>query len=177
MKEACPILLAVCKLKCYIFLAAIPLHFLKSGTMRGSSQKEGSLTAQNVKRLLELPAKLLRKIEKLSAETGTSVHEIIETGVALFEKRAKVPVGRPARKDRYETLMSDPHKRAIYAEIKEALGERTTASMTPKAITARAVEGGKARAKNLTAAQRKEIARAAGKASAMKRAEAKKKAE
>ncbi len=122
-----------------------------------------------------MPAKLLRKIEKLSAETGKSVPDIIAQGVALFEKRAKVPIKTPGRQDRYATLMSDPGKRAVFSEITEALAERAVASMTSKARTERAVEGGKARAKNLTAAQRKAIASAAGRASAMKRAEARKK--
>ena len=117
-----------------------------------------------------MPNKLLRKIEGLSKRTGVPVAKLVEQSIALYEKRIAPPVTNAGKADRYEELMSDPEVRRIYGQVSEAIGLRSSASLTAAQLKARGAEGGAARAKNLTKERRTEIAIAAGKASAEKRA-------
>jgi len=130
-----------------------------------------SLSPARLNSLLDgLPDKLLRKIERLSKEASLPVVELVEQSIALYEKRIEPRVKTTGVADRFDQLMSDPEVRHIYRQVTEAIGLRASASMTPAQRKKRGEKGGEGRAKKLSKARRKEIARQAGRASARVRA-------
>jgi hypothetical protein len=138
--------------------------------------QEQHLTAETIRKLLAaLPVGVIKKIQKLSKETGASVETIVGQGVELYRKRATAKMMRG--NDELARIMNDPTKRAIFDEITNAMGKRSSNALTPEQRAARTSAGGTARAKNLTPERRKEIAAIASEASARKRAEKRKLAE
>jgi hypothetical protein len=136
------------------------------------------LTADTIRKLLaELPVRVVKKIQKLSKETGASVETIVEHGVDLYEKRANTKLTRG--NDRLAELMRDPKNRALFQEFTAAMGQRSsaTANLTIEQKTARSSAGGAARADKLTQERRTEIAKAASQAAKKKREEKRKLAE
>lgn len=131
--------------------------------------QEYVLTAAFKKLLLSLPARVLQTIERLSRETGESFETIVEHGVELYRKRATSKL--TGRNDELAKIMKDPVKRAIFDEITQALGKRSSSSLTPAQKKARAIAGGNARAATLSPQRRKEIATAASNAATRKRKE------
>jgi len=122
--------------------------------------QEHHLTAGTLQNLLTaLPVKVLKKIQKLSRETGDSVETIVEHAVDLYEKRrnARLTTGN----DELARIMRDPEKRAIFDEITHAMSQRAHASTTAAQKTARGKLAGAARAKSLTKEERSSIAKAA----------------
>jgi hypothetical protein len=120
------------------------------------------LTAKALSKLLDsLPSRVLKKIAKLSKETGETVESIVERSISLYEKRVSTKVTGPG--DKLDRLMSDPAKREVFEAISGAMAERSNAGMTAEQKKARALAGAVARQNNTTPERRAEIARQAGK--------------
>lgn len=134
----------------------------QAGSGTNNAKAFGTLlyvTAKNLKNLLDaLPMRILRKLENLSNETGESVAAIVEYGVAEYERKVT-----DASVDALAELRKNPAKRHIVEEVFAALRARAH-----KAKPEKKSEGGKTgganRAKNLSAARKKEIASDAAKA-------------
>lgn len=118
------------------------------------------MTAARLNTILDaLPNRILRKIERLSRDSGECVEAIIETGLKLYEKRAKREM-MPANA-RLVDLVKDPKKLAIFQEVNDILREYSHQKLTPAQKSARGAAGGKGRADKLSDARRKEIAKKA----------------
>jgi hypothetical protein len=134
--------------------------------------REFSLTAANLKTLLSaLPTRVLKDIKNLSKETGESVENIVEKGVALYRTRAQSKLTQG--EDTLSVLMRDPEKRKVFDEITSAMRNRSTLVMTHEQKRERATAGGEARSSALTPERRREIAVTASRAAKKKREEAK----
>jgi hypothetical protein len=117
------------------------------------------VTAKNLKNLLDaLPMRILRKLERLSKETGENVAAIVEYGVAEYERKVT-----DVSVDALAELRKNPAKRDIVEEVFAALRARAH-----KAKPEKKSEGGKkgaaGRTKALSAVRRKQIASDAAKA-------------
>ena len=103
--------------------------------------------------------RVLRKIERLSEQSGESAEAIVESGVSLFESQARIKMKSP--RDTLTKLLEDPKRGKLFQELMAAIRTRSFETLTPAERSARASEGGKARAASLTPAERSAISKAA----------------
>jgi hypothetical protein len=116
------------------------------------------LTAKLQDLLTALPLRVLKRIQRLSRESGESVETVIESALNLYEKRARSSLS--TNDDELARLTSDPKNRALFERFVSAMSRRANALMTPAQKTSRGKLGGAARAKSLTKKERSDIAKA-----------------
>jgi hypothetical protein len=104
-----------------------------------------------------MPVRVLKKIEKLSKETGESAERIVESAIDSYaKKKATLTRGN----DRLAELMKDPKQRVLLKELTSAMASRANSKMSDEERKARSKKGGEGRADSLSAERRKEISRA-----------------
>jgi hypothetical protein len=119
-----------------------------------------------------LPVRVLKRIQRLSKESGESVETVIESALNLYEKRARSRLS--TTDDELARLTSDPKNRALFEKFVSAMSRRANALMTPAQKTSRGELGGAARAKSLTPKERSDIAKTGAIARWLKRDEQRK---
>lgn len=134
-----------------------------------SLPREGYLKNGAAHLLADLPGRVLKSIEKLSKQTGESAAAIVEKGVELYRRSVrKAEPGLNSAEDDLDAIRRDPTKGPIFEEIMKAIRGRSAASMTPEQRTARAQAGAASRFANMTAEEKKELAKKAAKKRWMK---------
>jgi hypothetical protein len=124
--------------------------------------REHYLTADKIRELLAaLPARVIKKIQKISKETGETVEGIVERALDRYAVRTKPPM---TGDDELALLFQSPKNRALFEKITAAMGKRSVAALTPEQRLKRATKGAAARAASMTPERRKEIAKASAQA-------------
>jgi hypothetical protein len=116
------------------------------------------LTAKLQDLFTALPVGVLKRIQRLSKETGESIETVVDRAIALYEKRVKSRL--ITGDDELAQLMSNPKNRVLFEQISAAMSRRGNASLTPEQRSNRSAKAGTARAKALTKKERSDIAKA-----------------
>ena len=105
----------------------------------------------------------------MARKTGDTPVSVIKKGVALYEKLVHALPPTLSETSKLQEIVKDPAERSAFQRVMSAMATRMNNSMTTEEKKERGRKGAQARHDSLTADQRREIARAAGKKGLEKR--------